>query len=60
MSWKYESLSVEKRTTPTSANDSIFPSIKWYRNSNFYLVFKGSCLKQTNKKSPTPNFYFYC
>ena len=59
MSWKYESLSVEKHTTPTSANDSIFPSIKWYRNSNFYLVFKGSCLKQTNKKSLTPNFYFY-
>ena len=34
---------------PTTTDNSFFPSIKWYRNSNFYLVFKGSWLKQ--KKS---------
>ena len=41
-SWKSRGLSAEKLTTPTTIDDSFSPSIKWYRNSYFCLVFKGS------------------
>ena len=47
VSWKSKRLSVEKLTTPTTTDNSLSPSIKWYRNS-FFLVFKGSYLKQKN------------
>ena len=39
-------LSADKLTIPTTTDRSISSSIKWYGNSNFSLVFKGSCLKQ--------------
>ena len=45
LSWKSKGLSAEKRTTPTTTGNSLSSSIKWYRNSNFYLVFKRSSLK---------------
>ena len=50
--WKSNALSTKKLTTPTTNDNSLSPSIKLYGNSNFCLVFKGSCLKQT-KKPPT-------
>ena len=40
--WKSKGVSTEKLTTPTSTDNSLSPSIKWYRNSNLCLVFKGS------------------
>ena len=46
LSWKSKGLSAEKRTTPTTTDNSLSSSIKWYTNSNFYLVFKRSSLKQ--------------
>ena len=47
-------MSAEKRTTPTLANNNLFPSIKWYENSNLCLIFKVHCLKQKNAATP-PN-----
>ena len=47
--WKSNALSTKKLTTPTTNDNSLSPSIKLYGNSNFCLVFKGSCLKQTKK-----------
>ena len=41
-------LSAEKPTTPTTADNSLSPSIKWYENSNFCLIIKGSFLKHKN------------
>ena len=46
VSWKSKSLSAKKLTSPTPTDNILSPSIKWYENSNFYLIFKGSCLKQ--------------
>ena len=48
VSWKSKGLSAEKLSTPTTTttDNSLSPSMKWYENSNFCLVFKGSCLKQ--------------
>ena len=45
VSWKSEGLSSEKLTTPTINDNSLSPSIKWNKNSNFCLIFKLSCLK---------------
>ena len=33
----------EKINIPTTTDNSLPPSIKWYRNSNYCLIFKGSC-----------------
>ena len=38
VSWKSKGLSTEKLTTPTTTNDSLSPSVKWYRNSSFCLI----------------------
>ena len=46
-------MSTEKLTTPTITEYSLSASISWYGNSNFCLVVKGSCLKQTKKKNNT-------
>ena len=50
-------------TTRTNTDNNLSASIKWYKNSNFCLIFKRSCLKQTkNKKSATfssPNITFF-
>ena len=40
VSWNCKGLSPEKPTA------SLPPSIKWYENSNYCLIFKGSYLKQ--------------
>ena len=34
----------------TTTENILFPSIKWYENLNFCLVFKESCLKQTKQQ----------
>ena len=44
----------ENPTTPTINGNSLSPSIKWYRDSNFCLVFKGSCIKQKKNATFTP------
>ena len=49
VSWKPKCLSPKKLTTPTTS-DSVSLSIKCYRNSNFCLVFKESCLKQQQQQ----------
>ena len=54
-SWKSKGLSDEELTTPTTTDNSLSPSIKWYGNSNFYLVFKGSCFKQKDATYTPPN-----
>ena len=46
VSWISKGLSAEKLTTSTNAGNSFSPSIKWYSNSHFCLVFNGSCLKR--------------
>ena len=43
-------MSAEKLTAPTTTDNSLSSSLKWYVNPNFCLIFKGSCLKQ---KIPT-------
>ena len=53
-------MSAEKLTTPTTTDNSLSPSIKWYRDSNFCFVYKESCLKQKNKIFNPPNrIYFF-
>ena len=46
ISWKSNGLPTEKFTNTTKAVNSVSPSTKWYKNSNFCLIFKGSCLKK--------------
>ena len=52
---KSKGFSAEKLTTSTTTDISLFLSIKWYENSNFCLVFKGSCLKQNNATYTPPS-----
>ena len=59
VSWKSKGLSTEKLTTPTTTDNCLSPSIKWYENSNFCLVFKGSCLKQKNATYAPPNIIYF-
>ena len=51
ISRKSNGLLTKKLTTFTTTNNSLSPSIKWYGDSHFCLIFKGSCLKQTNKQT---------
>ena len=46
--------STEKLTTPTTTDNSLSPSIKWYENSNFCLIIIGNCLKQKKPATFTP------
>ena len=55
VSWKSKCLSTEKLTTPTATDNSLSSPIKWYGNSNFCLIFKGSCLKQKSSIYTPPN-----
>ena len=55
VSWKYKGFSGRKTYTPTTDDKSLSPSIKWYANSSFCLVFKGSYLKQKNVTYTPPN-----
>ena len=48
-------MSTEKLTIPTATDNSLSPSIKWYKNSNFCLIFKGSGVKQKNATFTPPN-----
>ena len=57
VSWISKGLSTEKRTTPTTNDNSFFPSISWYANLNFCFVFKGSCLKQNNATYTPPRIF---
>ena len=48
--------------TPTTTDNCLSPSIKWYRDSNCCLIFKGSCLKQKKNNFTPPNrikFFVY-
>ena len=49
---------MEKLTTTTTDN-SLSPSIKLYKNSNFCLIFQGSYLKQGNTTFSPPNINFF-
>ena len=40
VSWKSKDLPAKKRTTAITTDDFLSPSIKWYKNLNFCLVFK--------------------
>ena len=51
VTWKSKGLSIEKLVTATTTDNSLSPSISSYGNSNFCLVFKGSCLKQKKKRN---------
>ena len=46
VSCKSKSSLTKKITTPTTADNSLSPSNKWYENSNLCLKLKGGCLKQ--------------
>ena len=48
LTWKSKHLSSEKHNTPTNTDKSLSPSIKWYENSSFCLIIKGSCSNQKN------------
>ena len=50
LSWKCKGLLTKKLTTSTATDNSLSPSIIWSKNSNFCLIFKGSCLKKKKKK----------
>ena len=52
-SWKSKGFLIKKLFTPTTTDISLSSSIKWCENSNFYVIFRGSCLKQ-NKATFTP------
>ena len=58
--WKSKGLSDKKLATPTTTDNSLSPSINWYDNSKFCLIFKGSCLKQKNATfTPTNRINFF-
>ena len=59
VSWKSKDLSAEKRTAPTTTDNSLFPSIKWHENSNFCLIFKGSSLKKPRNFYPSKYNNFF-
>ena len=55
VSWKSTGLSAEQLTTRTAINNTLSPSIKWYQNSIFCFIFRGSCLKEKNGTFTSPN-----
>ena len=55
MSLKSQGLLTEKIATPTTTVNSLSPTIKWWGNPNFCLIFKGSYLKQRNETFTSPN-----
>ena len=40
VSWKTKGLVTEKRTTPTTTDNSLSPSIEWFENSTFVQYLK--------------------
>ena len=59
VSWKSEGLTARKLTNATTTDNSLSPAIKWYKNSNFCLIYKGSCLKQNNLPNIIISFTAY-
>ena len=55
ISWKFKDSSTEKFATCTTTDNSLSLSIKWGKDSNFCLIFKGSCLKQKTGTFTPPN-----
>ena len=55
LKWKSKDLSSEKRNTPTNTDNSLSPSVKWYENSTFCLIIKGSCSNQKNSTYTSAN-----
>ena len=55
ISWKSKDLLNEKLNTLTTNDNSLSPSINWYGDSNYCLLFKGSYLKQKNAPYTSPN-----
>ena len=53
-------MSAEKSTTPTTTDNNLSPSMKWYENSNFCLISKGSCLKRKNATFTSLNIINFC
>ena len=53
--WTSKGLSTKKLTSPTTTDKCLSPSTKWYENSNFCLIFKGSVLKQKKTTFTPPN-----
>ena len=50
----------EKLTTPATTDNSLSSSIKWHGNSNFCLIFKGSCLKlKVTTFTPSNGIFFF-
>ena len=56
---KSKGFSAEKFTAPTTTDNSLSPSIKRCGNSNFCLVFTGSCSKKKKKKQLLLIEYIY-
>ena len=54
-SCKSKGLWAKNLTAPTSCDNILSPSIKWYGDSNFCSVFKESCLKQKKATFSPPN-----
>ena len=48
-------MAVKELTNSNTTNNSLSPSIKWYRDSNFCLVFEERCLKQKKRTYTPPN-----
>ena len=57
--WKPKGLSTEKFIAPTTTDNSISPSIKWYSDSHFCLIFKESCLKRKKNFTPPIGIIFF-
>ena len=56
----YSPSSTEKLTTPITTDNSLSLSIKWYKDANFCLIFKGSCLRQKNATfTPLNRIHFF-
>ena len=48
VSWKSKVLSAETLTTPTTTNNSLSSSVKWYGDSNVCLLFNSFKTKKRN------------
>ena len=56
--YQSKGLSAKKLTTAVTIDNGFSPSIKWYRDSNLRLIFKGSCLKNTIFTPPNRKICF--
>ena len=49
----------EKLTSPTTNDNSLSPSTEWDQYLGFWLIFKGSCLKQKIVIFNPPNILLF-